>query len=230
MEIRFVKNERALKFGEFLIISDLHIGYKKSFEERGYKIPNQSKKFLKRIKELKEKTKTKKLIILGDVKHNIPYISENERYDLLRFFKGISELFEEVIITKGNHDGRIESLVRRENIKVVSEFVKDDIAFLHGHKYPSEKAMRCKFMVIGHTHPTFEIKEKTGVVHSYSCWVVGEFDKKKLKKKYEKIKCEKVIIVPAFNELMHGYKERVGPIAKAIKIKEIFLLDLTKVV
>jgi putative SbcD/Mre11-related phosphoesterase len=229
MTLKFIRGERALVVEDYLVISDLHIGYSKVLNERGYIIPSQSKEFIERIKKLKKETNTNKLIILGDVKHNIPYTRESERIELMKFFKELSVLFNEVIITKGNHDGKIERYIFKDNIKVTDELLLNEVAFMHGHKYPSEEAMKKKVLILGHTHPSFKITDKSGVTHNYPCWVIGRIDKSKLKR-YAEIRTEKVVIMPPFNKLLYGTKEIAGPLSKAIKVEEILLLDMTRVV
>ncbi len=228
MEIKFLENKRALLVDDFLVIADLHIGYEKTLEEKGYKIPSLRKDFEKRIKKLQKETNSKKLIILGDVKHTVPVATWDEKYEIPNFFRKISNFFEEIIVIKGNHDGLIEKMVHESKVKIVPEFIYKNFSFIHGHRYPSEKAMQNKTIVMGHTHPTFRIKDKTGTKHNYPCWVIGKINSKKLDR-YEKVETKKVIIVPSFNQLTKGYKGLSGPLAKAIKRESIYLIDLTKV-
>ena len=228
MEIRFLQNERALVMKDFLVIADLHIGYEKTLEERGYKIPSMRKDFIERIKKLQKENKSRKLIILGDVKHTVPVATWDEKYEIPNFFKEMSGLFDRIIVIKGNHDGNIERMVHEKKVEIVPELILEDFAFTHGHRYPTEKAMECRTLVMGHIHPTFKIRDRTGTMHNYPCWVMGKIKKKKLEK-YKNIKCENVLIVPSFNQLTTGYKGLSGPLAKAIKREAIYLLDLTKV-
>ncbi len=228
MEVKLLKRKRALKVGDFLVIADLHIGYEKESKKKGYIIPNQRKEFVKRIKNLKEMSRTSKLIILGDVKHNIPRASLNEKYEIPNFFREISKLFKEIIVIKGNHDGNLEKMVHEDNVKIMKEFSLGNFGFIHGHRYPTDELMKCKILIMAHSHPTFKIKDNSRTTHNYPCWIVGEIKNSKLKK-YNQIKIKKVLVVPAFNPLLYGYKGVAGPLSKAIKIKEIYLLDLTKV-
>lgn len=215
MDIRFIKNKRALIVGDFIVISDLHFGYEK--EIKGYVIPNQRKRFIRKIKEIGKKFKKKKLVILGDVKHKIPFISINEKFEISKFFDELSKEFKEIIIIKGNHDGKIENLINQKNVRVLKEFIVNSIAFIHGHRRLSKDAVNCKIIVMGHVHPTFKVKDKTGTVYRYPCWIIG------------KLNNAKVIVVPSFNELTIGYENLSGPLSKEIREKEVFLLDLTKV-
>ncbi len=228
MKIKFIENERALIVENFLVIADLHMGYEKTLEDKGYNIPTLRKDFVKRIKNLQKTTSSSKLIILGDIKHNVPISTKDERYELPKFFREISKFFDEIIVIKGNHDGNIEKMVHEEKVKILPEYIHKNFTFIHGHRYPSEKAMQSKIIFMGHTHPTYKIKDGSGIKHNYACWTIGKINSKKLDK-YKKISCEKVIIVPSFNQLTTGYKGLSGPLAKAIKREEIYLIDLTKV-
>jgi len=226
MEIRLVKDERAAIVGDFLVIADLHLGYEKTAKERGYVVPNQRKEFLKRINALATKNKTKKLIMLGDIKHSIPYISEREEYAIPDFFKELSKMFEQIFVVKGNHDGRIERLVYQKNIEVIAELVVNNIGFVHGHKKLSDKILECEIVFMAHAHPSFKISEGSGIKHGYPCWLIGKPSKKKLGKETN---IEKIIVMPSFNPLVYGQDKIAGPAKKFVRINEILLLDLTKV-
>ena len=68
-------NEKALVLGDYLIVADLHIGLERELSEKGLHVPSQLRKMEARIIELLKNTGKERLIILGDLKHNIPMIS-----------------------------------------------------------------------------------------------------------------------------------------------------------
>lgn len=226
MEIRLLKDERAVIAGDYLVIADLHIGYEKSAKERGYVVPNQRKDFLKRIKILAEKNNLKKIILLGDIKHSLPYASEREKYAIPEFFRELSKMFEHIFVIKGNHDGQIEKMIYQKNIEVLPELILENVGFVHGHRKFSEKILGCEIIFMAHAHPAFKIKESSGVRHGYPCWLMGKISRKKLGKE---TKNERIIVVPSFNPLVYGQDKIAGPAKKFLRIEEILLLDLTKV-
>jgi len=226
MGIKLIKNERAMVIDGFLVVGDLHIGYEKRLAEGGYNIPNQSEHFVKKILELKEKTGAKKLILLGDIKYQIPKIAYDEKYDVPNFFRKLSKEFDEIIVTKGNHDGNIERMVHEDNVRIVDEYRVGDVGFTHGHRLPGKELVQCKTVVIGHVHPTFKFKDRLGVRHNYPCWLFGKLKKSKGLKDSN---IENLVVVPCFNRFFSGYQHFVGPLSKNLKIEEIYLLDLTKV-
>jgi hypothetical protein len=227
MKIKLLKNERAMVFGDFLVVSDLHIGYETELSKRGFVVPSQVNGFIKKITELQRETGAKKLLLLGDVKHNIPLIAYEEKYDVPNFFREVGRQFEEVIIVKGNHDGRIERMVHEDNVRIVSEHIVGDTGFMHGHKVPSKQLLECKTIIMGHAHPAFKFVDELGVRHVYPCWLFGKMAKKT--KKYKEAKIENVVVVPCFNALFTGYEKFAGPLSKHLKVDAIYLLDLTKV-
>lgn len=229
MSYRFLKNERALAVDDFLVVSDLHIGYKKELEEKGYSIPNQAKDFLGRIKDIAAKEKLRKIIILGDVKHKVPGIAQEEKYDVPDFLFGLSNVFEKVIIIKGNHDGKIELMAHQKNVEVVDEYMYKKTGFIHGHKWPSLELMKtCNVLIMGHSHPVFRIKDSMGFSHFYPSWTMCEIKKAGIKR-YKENSVKKIIVMPPFNPLLSGIKKLGGVFSKSLRIDEIFLLDLTKV-
>jgi len=229
MTYKFLKNERAMVAEDFLIVSDLHIGYKKELEARGYHVPNQMKDFVKRIIETAEREKIRKLIVLGDVKHKVPGVAQEEKYDVPDFFYELSKKFEKIIVIKGNHDALIEKMVHFDNVVIVDEFIAGKTGFIHGHKWPSKEFMqKCESIVMGHSHPVFKIKDSMGYSHYYPCWMICAIKKTGIKR-YKESSVKNVVIIPPFNQLLTGIKNLAGPFAKALKIEEIFLLDLTKV-
>jgi len=194
-------------------MGDLHIGFETELEKKGYFIPSQTKNMLSKIKKLKKKSK--EIILLGDVKHSIPSASIQEAIEIPFFLRKLKEIFNEVIIIKGNHDGNIERMTR---IPVAKEFAADNIGFIHGHAKPSKDFMnRIDVLVMSHMHPVFEYNDSFGKRHSKKCWIIGKWRDKK------------VIIMPAFNEFFSGSNELIGPFAKEFIREEIFLTNLTRI-
>ena len=98
----FLRNYPAMVVKENLIVSDLHLGITKELYESGIMMLQQSSRLSERLNKIKSMTKTRRLVILGDVKHEIPVISIQEKKEIHKFFERLN--FNKVIITKGNHD------------------------------------------------------------------------------------------------------------------------------
>jgi hypothetical protein len=204
--IKLVKNHPAIRYKEWLVIADLHIGIEREYWKKGYEMPSKNEDLLKRIKKIKKKSK--KLIILGDLKHNIPQITYREREEVPEFINELRKEFKEVVIIKGNHDGNLERLVKG----VVKEHFIDDLAFIHGHTV-SKKALNAKRIIAGHSHPVYSYKNHLGLKQNEKCFVITD----------------KVVILPAFTELSSGSNELAKPLRKHITDEERILLYHTKI-
>jgi putative SbcD/Mre11-related phosphoesterase len=241
--MKFIKNFPALFIEEIksLIIADLHIGIEYELYKSGIKIPNQVKEMEKNIEKLIKQTKAKRLIILGDVKHDVPGISYQEMREIPEFLKTISKMIS-VDICLGNHDTYLKEILP-ENIKLhgTKGFKIKNFGFNHGHAWPSEELLTCDCLIISHTHPIIQFIDKFGYRIIEPVWVKGKIDKEKVKEKYKIKKTGKleVIVMPAFNRLLGGTPvniktnndELLGPLLKNefidLKMAEIYLLDGT---
>lgn len=213
----FVYNQPAMFVRDYLVIADLHIGISRDIYRSGVSLPSQIEKLSKRLNVLGKQTNTKNLIVTGDFKHSIPGISYTEQKEVPDIIRRLD--FERIIIVKGNHDGRIESLVNDERTKVKKSFSLGDYFFTHGHR----KADTTKqTIVIGHNHPGVKFRDRYGAIYVEPAWVLG---KVRLKKVHD------LIVMPAFNELSGkspvNEKSMMGPIAKNIYQAKAVLLDGT---
>ncbi|MEM5828913.1 MAG: metallophosphoesterase [Candidatus Aenigmatarchaeota archaeon] len=204
----------------YIIIADLHIGITKELKTHGIYIPSQAEIFAKKLNEFGKKMKTKNLIILGDLKHNIPGAKKEEILEIIKF---LSELnFNKIIIIKGNHDGNIEKILKNvtKNIKVKKRFIKiKDTLLTHGHISIKDN-IKAKRIIIAHVHPYIKIIDKLNVSYYERVWLRYENEKE-------------IIIMPSFNELcgatIVNEQELIGPIARKIDKKDldVYLLDGT---
>jgi hypothetical protein len=231
-----IQNKPALfiKKQKILVIADLHIGIESELEEKGLTAKRQTQKMTYELIDLINQYKPKDIILLGDVKHNIPKASVGERIDVRKFFKDIIKLGK-IHIIPGNHDGNIKWFTPNEIIIHPSDgYIIDNIGFIHGHKWPKKDIFSCKQIIMAHTHPTVMLEDRLNYRSYEPCWIKTRFDKIKLKEKYDISKSPDLFIVPAFNSLCGGVavnKQGIqGPIGKIINKNklEIYLLDGTK--
>ncbi len=212
----FVANYPAMHLYDYLVISDLHLGITRELYRSGFSLPSQMKSLLGSIRELKKITGAENLLVIGDVKHNIPGISWQEMREVPEFFSSLD--FSKIILVKGNHDGNIERLVKDlGSVTVRKSFTVKEYFFTHGHRKISTKKEN---IVMGHNHPCVRLKDRMGAYYTLPCWVIGAMGKKR------------VILMPAFNPLSgfsvvnaDGF---LGPIAKHLTNSSgVYLLDGT---
>ena len=223
-----VYGERALQIGKTILIADLHIGIEYEYEEKGIKIPIQTKNLLSRIISILEKRNANRVIIVGDLKHAIGKEAMiKERIQIRYFLKELSK-HAEIWIIKGNHDGRIKS--RHAKIFGARGILFKNFAIAHGHAWPDKNIMKSSHFIMAHLHPNIRITTKTGFSYMEPCWIRGKF-KKEFKERYpDGNENMDVIIMPAFNPIAGGIavnKEKLTHgIASLIDIKNSYAYTL----
>jgi len=240
--IKFIKDFPALLADEsILVVGDMHIGLDYKLYKQGINIPNQLPDIEKKLVRLLKKTKAKTLVMLGDVKHEVPGITYPEMTELPKFFDRLSERVN-VHICKGNHDTHLEKILSNKiTIHPSGGFRIKGYFFYHGHEWPSEDFLECDHLILSHIHPMFEFKDKFGYKVSKPVWIKAVADKEKFSGRYGAAKKGKItiVLVPSFNELLGGYpvnraKEQIdymSPVLRNdivdLKEADLFLLDGT---
>ena len=233
IDIQPIPGEPALfvKKLNLIIIADLHIGIESELREHGLHTPSQTKQMTQHIISLCEKYYAKQLILLGDIKHNIPFSPFQERYDIKQFLEGLHP-YATIHIIPGNHDGNIQRLTPNTiHLHSSLGLVIENIGFFHGHRWPNENVISCEYIIFGHTHPTIQFTDRLHHKTIEACWVKAKFKNKKIREKYTSVNDPQIIIIPAFNPLCGGIsinREGVtGPMGKVVDVKnaEIYLLD-----
>lgn len=187
----------ALYANKTLILSDLHIGYEESLNQKGILIPRQSfQEIIKRLEKVFERIKQniQTIILNGDLKHEFGTISQTEWRNCTKLIQFLKRKCEEIIIIKGNHDTIAEPIAQKENVVVKQHHIlktkKSSILITHGDKKP-QNLKKIDTLIIGHIHPAITLRK--GVrEEKYKCYLVGKYEKKNL------------IIQPSCNPLTQG--------------------------
>ena len=195
------------------------------------------------IEKLIKKTGAKRLVLLGDIKHEVPGISFQEQREIPVFLEELSKIAR-IDICIGNHDTFLKNIVPK-GIKIHSSkgFKIKKYGFLHGHAWPAESLLSSDCIIISHIHPAIEFKDKLGYRIVKPIWIKSNVRSEKIFEKYKKqIKELKVVVIPSFNKLISGSPinvqnkntgmiEFLGPLMKNdfidLKKAEIYLLDGT---
>jgi len=217
--MKFIQNKPALLINDNLVVADLHNGIEFELFKKGAKVPSQTHQKLERLKEIIKETKPKNLIILGDLKHNVPITSRQEQEEVPVFLQDLLRLVKNVIITKGNHDGNIEKLVP-PGVDVVDEFIEKEVGYFHGHKKPTGELLKQELIICAHTHPSILLKDIRGNIQQ--AWIETTV----------KDSHTRVVVVPAFDDSTRGSAinntEPIGPFLKKmvdLENAEAILLD-----
>jgi hypothetical protein len=238
-----------------LVIADLHLGIEAELKLRGVNIGSQTGKLLERAIKCVTIAKPDVIILLGDVKHNVPQISFRDRKEIPVFLSTLAE-YAPLYIVKGNHDSHLNKLLPEEAkneiyIKGAPGFLLDGVGYTHGHAWPLPDFFlpdsNCEYILIGHNHPRIRlVSSDHGHRNVKSVWIRAKCDYDAVKRHYPQIEegCKSkywngpgVIIMPAFNEICGGVvfnfplKKLLGPVAENLLRRksdmEVYLLDGT---
>lgn len=164
---------------ETLVLADIHIGYEEALNKQGLLVPRfQFKETEKRIKNILEKTKPRKIIINGDLKHEFGTISETEWRHTLK----ILDLFKdkEIILIKGNHDTILGPIANKKNLTIKDYYKINNMFICHGDKILDNiNFSTSKIIIIAHEHPAIVIGTKTRK-ETYKCFLKGHYKNKTL--------------------------------------------------
>ena len=250
--LKIVPGDAAIVFtggGEgTLLISDLHLGLEKEMAKKGFRLPAYSVRMVERVKSLAERFGTKRLAVLGDVKHTVGKVEDIDWGVVPWFFDTMLDLFERVEVVPGNHDGNIRTVlpprvVLHGSSGAVLGEGREKVGVAHGHAWPSQEAIATRNLVIGHSHFTYEMRDSLGTRSRESVWVSASYDVGELMQGagYDsKMKGRgKLTVMPPFNRLVGGQpinrskSFQFGPVLSSRSVSledsDIFLLDGTRV-
>jgi hypothetical protein len=224
-----------------LVISDIHLGIEWELYHKGFSIPSQVEKRKNRIQVYLEKVKPERIVLLGDIKHNVPRTSWQEKKEVPDFLAWLA-LSVKVDIVPGNHDGDIEYLVP-DNVTIhdIKGCIIDGVGYFHGHTWPGVELFSASYVVMSHNHPTVRFTDSLGHSVSEPVWIRTHFLEKPITEHYGNIGewgNPEVIVSPAFNELCGGIpfnesvrEELLGPVfanhAVELDKARAYLLDGT---
>jgi putative SbcD/Mre11-related phosphoesterase len=234
-DIQPIPNEPALfiKRKKIVIIADLHIGIESQLREQGVSTKSKTQDMMKRLLKIIKKFKPLEIVLLGDIKHNIPSSTVQERMDVKKFLNTLIS-HGKISIVPGNHDGNISWIAPKDIIIHPSDGFKiENIGFVHGHRWPNKDIMNCDQLILSHTHPTVMFTDRLGHKTFEPCWIKASIIKEIFTEKYPDGKCSSVLVMPSFNPLCGGIAVNQqgisGPLGKLIDAKngEVYLIDGT---
>jgi len=232
-----------------LVIADIHLGIEWDLYRSGINLPSRTEERLGRILGYIRANSPDRVILLGDVKHNVPQVSWQEKNEIPRFLETLAE-HAHVDIFPGNHDGGIELLFSRQKaIRVHSArgAVLDGVGYFHGHTWPAPELLAASYVVVAHNHPTVRFTDTFGYSIVEPAWIRTKFNADALKARFGNLDFDdpaqwagpELFIMPAFNELCGGVpfnestkEDLLGPVFSSGGIElenaEIYLLDGTR--
>ncbi|HDM37037.1 MAG TPA: metallophosphoesterase [Candidatus Syntrophoarchaeum butanivorans] len=225
-----------------LVMADIHLGIEVELSQFGLHLPDQTQKILNRILGYILERNPDRVVLLGDIKHNIPQVTRVEEKGILALIEQISK-HTQVEIIPGNHDGRIRDLLPDTPNVILhgtGGAVIDGVGYFHGHAWPSEEVLEAEHLIMGHNHPVIQFKDTFGYTIHERVWIRAKCEFSVLKDHYPSLQSWKdpcCMIMPAFNELCGGItfnagheEDLLGPMtSRVLRIDEaeVYLLDGT---
>ena len=227
-----------------LVASDLHLGLEYELWQSGISIPSQTEKILQRLQNHLARIAPDRLLLLGDVKHNVPRTSWQEKREVPEFLHRLSEEVP-VEIVPGNHDGGLADMAPPGvRVRASSGIVLDGVGYFHGHTWPDVGVLQADLLVCAHLHPAIRLKDPLGCSFTRRVWArgpracEGAHDQEahgRVGKVLGAPPPSEIIIMPAFNDLCGGLAlnepcdEKRGPILSLPDMDRlrIYLLDGT---
>ena len=154
-----------------LVITDLHLGFEAKLSSNNIYLGKNTSiiETAKDIEKILDKTKPESLILLGDIKSGIKYITKTEWNTIPAFFEMIKKRID-VTVIPGNHDANIEKLIPKGITLASSKgIVVENMLLTHGHTMPSENFSHVNKIIMGHLHPVYF--EEKSLLNGKRVWV-----------------------------------------------------------
>jgi putative SbcD/Mre11-related phosphoesterase len=223
--------ERKLKV---LVAADIHLGLEYELWQCGVSIPSQTKRLQEQLLQKLAEIDPDRLVLLGDIKHNVPKTSWQEKQEVPSFLESLSRQVE-VDLVPGNHDGGLADLAPPgTKVQPSSGYILDGVGYFHGHTWPDAELFSSDMLVAGHIHPAVRLRDPLGHGIARPAWVRAPICSGCVEAHYKKkLPAPEMIIVPAFNDLCGGLslneaqENEDGPVLTMASLDQarIYLLD-----
>ena len=224
-----------------LVAADIHLGLEHELMLGGISIPSQTEKILSRMLGYLDEIRPDRLVLLGDVKHNVPRTSWQEKREVPEFLSRLSSVVK-VDVVPGNHDSDLMDMAPLGvRMHPSTGFVLDGVGYFHGHTWPYESVVAAGRLVAGHLHPAVRLADPLGHATVRPVWAKAQLLASVVADHYGISRdCplnREIIIAPAFNHLCGGLplnepvKDPHGPLMAMIDWDRarIYLLDGTDI-
>ncbi|MFN4336603.1 MAG: metallophosphoesterase [Candidatus Nitrosocaldus sp.] len=228
-----------------LLFADTHLGLEEHRERLGIHIPYPVTQhiidcILGPVRELS----CRRVIILGDVKHEFGKPSADEWYSLKKLVSALRKSNCELEVVRGNHDNYIIYILKELNVKLHDPHLLlecsdgSSILLIHGHmesEVISHTSTNVRLVVMGHEHPSVAIKDELGTKHRFKAFLYGIMSSDcalghagtSSDKNTPKRKGTSIIVLPSLSPLAYGNPLNENTIVKSPILRRIGVEELT---
>lgn len=175
-----------------LVASDVHVGLSRAEGQSGVEMVGGPTFLAERLIGAARRTRSGRVLLLGDLKEPILGAPPQTRRELRLFFDTLLGAGLRVEVCPGNHDIGLSRWLPSSVVLTPSRgLLRDGVGYFHGHAWPSPEILEgAATLVAGHLHPGYRLA--SGKV---PCWV-------RVKPGGPRpFRATEVIILPAFNPL-----------------------------
>jgi putative SbcD/Mre11-related phosphoesterase len=246
MNIGFVSEGPALLIRNkerILVVADLHIGIEADLAAHGWHVASRTEDRLLRLISCIESADPDRLVLLGDVKHNLPKTTRQEFFEIPGFLASIRKIVPFNVVP-GNHDTGIARFLKEGELLGKNGAILDGFGYLHGHTVPAP-GLAGHLIITGHHHPLVAIRDEVGCALRAPAYLLASLDASRLfhnkgdrRRGIQKPGNDRgqtqALFMPAFNEcagfdVVSIVHHPFSPISRAIAAgsAEVFLTDGT---
>jgi metallophosphoesterase superfamily enzyme len=215
-----------------LAVADLHLGIESDMAIHGLHFRSRSNERLERLESCIRTVAPDLLVLLGDLKHSVPFTSRQEYRELPDAIKRLRAIAT-VRLIPGNHDTGIERFFEEEEILPRNGAVIDGTGYIHGHTIPAPD-LAGHLIVSGHHHPMINLHDEVGCSLRSPAYLHAPLDAACIGFPGEAAEPSRVLFMPAFNELtgydiMKTIGKPFSPLSRCIRTgeAEVYLPDGT---
>jgi len=182
-----------------LVVADLHLGIEYALALKGVFLPAYQFKEIREIifRHIKF-LNPKKLIIVGDFKHEFAQRTRQEHKETLSLLEEIKRTKLHFILVRGNHDNFIRGVLERFGVDFRDPYyIEENFLFIHGHKdIPESLSLSSiKYVIMAHEHPAVLFRDDVGGRDKVPVFLIGKFPG------YNNIQ---LIVLPALSPIATG--------------------------
>jgi metallophosphoesterase superfamily enzyme len=196
-----------------LVVADYHAGIEADLKREGVELDSAADQRRESLLDLLDTHNPDRLILLGDVATAIGKPTGDERAEIEALLDAVGV---PITITKGNHDGDIESVTDdRDGVTVVDGGGTriGSVGFAHGHTWPDLDVLAAETVCVAHEHPVVRLEDEVGGTRMECVWLRGRVDPEPFRDHYGDALGEidaDLVVCPAFNDRSGGTWINVG--------------------